>query len=106
MHELEITGVRFEGRVHRGQLEELLAALQKESRRRDVAAVTGTIRLAPELTIQVEVQERGARLKVPGRGVYACSVDGLLNAVADVIREEHAADPALLDVYQRLLETS
>jgi hypothetical protein len=104
---VEITTLKLEGRVKTSrELQELLDEVIAQSKKRFVVAVEATFRFSADLAVAVEVQERGARMRVPGRGVYACSVNGLMNAVADVIREEHGGDPALLDVYQRLLEAS
>ena len=101
---VEINSVRFEGHAQTSQdVEELLAHVAAQSKKRFVTAVEATFHLGPGLSIGVEVQERGARMRVAGRGIYAFSLDGLMSAAADVIREEHAGDPAMLDVLQELL---
>lgn len=101
---VEVTALELEGAKE--PMPDLRAALQHlvtQARKKNVDRVHASLAIAPGLTLRVELFERGARLKVPGRGLYAGNVDGLLNAIADVIREEHGADPALLDVYGKLL---
>ena len=101
---VEVTALRFDGNVRKSRdLDELLRHVQSHAKKRFVSSVEATFRFTSDLVLRVEVQERGARMRVPGRGIYAFSVDGLLTALADVIREEHQSDPALLDVYQALL---
>lgn len=101
---VEVTALRFEGNVRRArELDELLQHVRSHARKRFVSTVEATFRFTDELALRVEVQDRGARMRVPGRGIYAFSVDGVLTALADVIREEHGSDPGLLDVYQELL---
>lgn len=100
----EVTALELEGAKERmPDLRAALAHLVSQARRKHVDRVHASLTLAPGLTLRLELFERGARLKVPGRGLYAGNVDGLLNAIADVIREEHDSDPELLDVYGRLL---
>ena len=50
-----------------------------------------------------ELFERGTRIKVPGRGLSAASVDGLLNAVADVIASLSASNLLVESTEQRLM---
>lgn len=104
---VEVTALRFEGNAREARdLEELLAHVRAQARKKHVAQVEATFRFAGEgveLVLRVEVQERGARMRVPGRGIYAFSLDGLHRALGDVIREEHGAAPAYLDLYQALL---
>jgi hypothetical protein len=85
------------------ELGPLLELLRGQARKKHVTSAAAMLRLGEQLVVPIEVHDRGARLKVPGRGMYACSVDGLLNAIADVIRQEHGGDVALLDLYQELL---
>ena len=102
--ELEVTSLRLRGEQKAAsQLEDVLEHLRGQSRKRNVDAVEATLRFFDRLELRVEVQERGARLRVPGRGLYACTVDGVHRALADVVREEHGADAAMLDLYQRVL---
>lgn len=100
----EVTALALEGAKERmPDLRAALAHLVSQARKKHVDRVHATLEITPELVLRLELFERGARLKVPGRGLYASNLDGLLNAIADVIREEHGSDPALLDVYGRLL---
>lgn len=100
----EVTALSLEGaREAVPDLRAALAHLVSQARKKNVDRVHATLEITPALVLRLELFERGARIKVPGRGLYAGTVDGLLNAIADVIREEHASDPALLDVYGRLL---
>ena len=99
---LRLTGVTTESQ----QLRVLVDTLVKQAKKKDVAAAEATLRLSDALTLKLEVQDRGARIKVEGHGIYACSIAGVLDALADVIREDHGADPQLLDLYQRLLEAT
>lgn len=104
-HHVEITDVRMEGNVCSAEdIDVLLRHLQQQARKKFVANVVGTLRFAGVITLRVDVQDRGARMRVLGKGLYPCTRSGLLNAVADVIRDDHASDPALLDVYQAMLE--
>lgn len=101
----EVTALHLDGVTERTpDLEAALAHLKTQARKKNVARVAATLHVVDGLSLKLEVLERGARMKVLGRGLYACSVDGLLNAIADVIREEHGSDPDLIDVYGRLLE--
>lgn len=100
----EVRSLELEGaREPAPDLRAALAQLTAQARKKNVARVHATLEIAPGLSLRLEVFERGTRIQVPGRGLYAATVDGLLNAIADVIREEHDADPALLDIYARLL---
>lgn len=100
----EVTALELEGaKEPMPDLRAALAHLVSQARRKNVDRVHATLEIVPGLRLRLEVFERGARIKVPDRGLYAGNLDGLLNAIADVIREEHGADPALLDVYARLL---
>ncbi len=100
----EVSAVHLEGAVERTpDLASALAHLVTQARKKNVSRVQATLEIVPGLELHLELFERGTRFKVPGRGLYAGNLDGLLNALADVIREEHDSDPALLDVYARLL---
>jgi hypothetical protein len=101
---LEVTSLQLEGCVTTSRdLSALLDALKAQAKKRFVSSAHATLRFGDQLVLRIAVQERGARLKVEGRGIYACSVDGLLNAIADEIREGHGGDAALLDLYEALL---
>jgi len=101
---VEISAVHFEANVKTSyDVEELLTHVRTQSKKRFVSTVEATFHLGEGLDVTIEVQERGARMRVAGRGIYAFSLDGLMSAAADIIREEHASDPALLDVLQELL---
>lgn len=102
---VEVTGVRFtDERFSVPRVSELIEPLRKQARRKGVQSVSATLSLGGQLRLDVEVQERGARMKVPGVGLYAFSVEGVLRALGDVIRVQHGGDPMMLDLYQGLLE--
>lgn len=102
---VDITGIRFaDERYSVVRVAELIEPLRKQARRKGVLSVSATLELGGQLRLEVEVQERGARMKVPGVGLYAFSVEGVLRALGDAIRVQHGGDPMLLDLYQGLLE--
>lgn len=104
--QVEITGLRFNGEMHScTHISELLEPIRKQARRKNVQCVSATLTFGQGLSLPVEVQDRGARVRVPNVGLYAFSVDGILHAVGDYIRKIHNADPSLLDIYQDLLES-
>ena len=91
-------------------LEELAAWLARMGKRREVDWVEAQLELGEGLRLPLAVSDRGRVFsvdfgagKTAKRRRYALSVDGLQSAVADWIREEHNADPALLDLFERLL---
>lgn len=105
--QVEISGLRFSGEVSSGShIQELLEPIKKQARRKNVQCVSATLHFDQGLSLPVEVQERGARMRVPNVGLYAFTVDGTLRALGDYIRKVHHADAALLDVYQHLLESA
>lgn len=104
---VEITGVRFTGEISPGaRVQNLLEPIFKQARRKNVHSVSATLHFGHALSLPIEVQERGVRMKVPQVGLYAFSEDGVLRALGDYIRVVHHSDAAMLDEYQRLLEST
>lgn len=104
---VEITGLRFTGEIGLGDdIHSLLAPIRKQARRKNVQSVSATLHFGQELSLPVEVQERGARMRVAQVGLYAFSVDGVLRALGDYIRVVHHGDALMLDAYQHLLEST
>lgn len=87
-------------------LAELVTWLERMGRKKDVEWVEAEIAVGGDLRVPVAVRERGKVVSVDfddKRRRYALSVDGLQSAIADWIREQHGADPALLDLFEQLL---
>ena len=87
-------------------LAEVVAWLERMGRKKDVDWVEAEIALSRDLRVPVAVRERGKVVSVDfddKRRRYALSVDGLQSAIADWIREQRGADPALLDLFEQLL---
>ncbi len=87
-------------------LADVVVWLEKQARKKDVDWVEAVIALGGDLRVPVAVRERGKVVSVDfddKRRRYALSVDGLQSAIADWIREQRAADPALLDLFEQLL---
>lgn len=107
MIEANVQALRLVGCTARtSRLEEALEHLLRQARKKDVDTVLATLTFEGRLAMPVEVTDRGKTLVVDlpsGRRRYGLHLDGVHQALADWIRERHQADPALLDVYERLL---
>lgn len=87
-------------------LSSVIARVKKETRKKGVFSVRFTLALDGGLTLEGEATDRGETLVVAlgrDRRRYPLSVDGIENALADVVRVVHRGDAAMLDAYEKVL---
>lgn len=88
------------------ELASVIARVKKEARKKGVFAVRFSLDLDGGLALEGEATDRGETLVVTlgrERRRYPLTVDGMENALADVVRVVHRSDAAILDAYERVL---
>lgn len=87
-------------------LHRVVERLTREARKKGVHAVRFRLDFDGGLRLDGEATDRGATLVVVIAGQrrrYVLSVDGVQNALADVVRVVHQGAPEMLDAYERVL---
>lgn len=90
-------------------LTRVVERLGREARKKGVHAVRFRVDFDGGLRLDGEATDRGATLVVVIGGQrrrYGLTVDGVQNALADVVRVVHQGAPDMLDAYERVLTSS